>query len=448
MSEHKIIPANQGKASFVAKAEGVSLRVTSPLNKNGDYRPLSFDKPARHEALARNIIAEWLNYYLGYNWSAAKWQKQSNISLTYVGEDQISKVINIDIERATSLTRLHKSFPHEQLGIPVNLKIPWLDRSGCGSLDCLWAPYPDNPAQTEILEIRCTLGDKFPLKPAIDREGILYSPLTTFLQKSIVKAREYLVEHSNQMFNFDDNWMQNFFTYFNSCISLIDSLLMHVRYMAKYDSMEAKRETTLIYDEDALGPIMARRLTDKLRWIAICTGAPLDNIGSELKTLKRLKSVRNHINHFDPPVFSCTAEEVCKWLNDVYDIGSIIWKIRQRLHLPPSKALCSILSVPKVIFIPSASSIGRNRPPQKLTSGYATTCWPESNDEESKNSVDVAHKPRCQGAAQSLLTVLAARGFAIGNQHRQQALECRDFARLQQWLAKAASLLTIDEVFQ
>ncbi len=444
MKEKILVPDAQGKASFVAKAEGVSLRVQNALNKD-DYKPLSFDKPIRHEGLARSVIAEWLNYYTDRNWSPAKWQKEKRFLLPYTKEDYATAIIEIDIEKATSLIQRHKCFPHEELGIPVNLKIPWLDRSGCASLDALWAPYPDNPLQTDILEIRCTLSESFPLRPAIDREGLLYAPLTTFLHKSIVKSREYLVEYSHQMFTFDENWMQNFFTYFNSCISLVDSICMHVRYMAKYDSMEPKRETSLIYDEKALGPIMARRLIDKIRWIALCTGSQLDNISSELRSLKRIKAVRNHINHFDPPVFSCTAEEVCSWLNDIYDIGNLLWKIRQKLRLPPSRALCAILSVPRVTFVPSVS--GQIRPPQKVTSGYATSCWPEAQASDSNDSMDSADERRCQGAAESLLTVLAARKFAISPQQRAYAMQCRNFARLQQWLVNAVSVRSIDKVF-
>jgi hypothetical protein len=53
-----------------------------------------------------------------------------------------------------------------------------------------------------------------------------------------------------------------------------------------------------------------------------------------------------------------------------------------------------------------------------------------------------------KAAAQSLLTVLSARGFALTDEQRLRIEECNNLELLQQWLRKAATASSVKEVFE
>ena len=63
------------------------------------------------------------------------------------------------------------------------------------------------------------------------------------------------------------------------------------------------------------------------------------------------------------------------------------------------------------------------------------------------------HGPRlearaaAQAKADSLFTVLGARGFAVDDEHRNLVLACRDLAALDRWIARAVTAPTLDAVF-
>jgi hypothetical protein len=54
---------------------------------------------------------------------------------------------------------------------------------------------------------------------------------------------------------------------------------------------------------------------------------------------------------------------------------------------------------------------------------------------------------RAEGEARSLLRVLAARGFDVPDDTRDQVMSCTDTTQLNRWLDKAATAKTLAEVF-
>jgi hypothetical protein len=56
-------------------------------------------------------------------------------------------------------------------------------------------------------------------------------------------------------------------------------------------------------------------------------------------------------------------------------------------------------------------------------------------------------KGRAEGEARALLAVLEARGLRISDEVRTRVLACTDTAQLATWLRKAATALSIDQVF-
>ncbi len=362
-----------------AKVSNVIVHYSINAPGTGQYKPLRFEIDISQDGICNQIAADWINWYRPENdtiSSIKKMKEMKNIPITWINDNQQVHSSTINWSKVRTTVKEKQHFDHKELNIPENAKVPWMDRSLNITMDYYW---PDNqnkiPGDTTVVKVLTELGEHFPLRPGLDREGFCYAPLMTFLYKAINNARCYLVENSQQMFTLADEWMQNFFTYFNASISLFESSLNQIYFKAKYDPKDDAgrgKESKLIFDESRLGSVVSAKLMDKLKWVRICTGLDLET-NEHRQSIELLRQVRNHINHFNPPVMACTAEELARWLNMSIDIGRLLWKIRKLMHLPPSKELCTLILTPKVLFVPRNPS--QNRGILKKEAGYASSCW-------------------------------------------------------------------------
>jgi predicted transposase YdaD len=55
---------------------------------------------------------------------------------------------------------------------------------------------------------------------------------------------------------------------------------------------------------------------------------------------------------------------------------------------------------------------------------------------------------KAEGKAEDVLQLLEARSVAVGDEVRARILACRDLAQLEQWLLRAATVTTVDELFR
>jgi hypothetical protein len=67
---------------------------------------------------------------------------------------------------------------------------------------------------------------------------------------------------------------------------------------------------------------------------------------------------------------------------------------------------------------------------------------------EARGRAEGEARGRAEGEAWSLLRVLAARGFDVPDDTRDQVMSCTDTTQLNQWLDKAATARTLTEVFR
>jgi hypothetical protein len=81
-----------------------------------------------------------------------------------------------------------------------------------------------------------------------------------------------------------------------------------------------------------------------------------------------VKTLRNHLQHFDPPSFACTWEEVAEWLNDVLLVVRLGQKIRAVVQALPSVAMIELLLQRRATFRPRDP--GRTRVPLSGALGY------------------------------------------------------------------------------
>ncbi len=219
------------------------------------------------------------------------------------------------------------------------------------------------------VQLPLNLGPTFPLLPALDREGWMVSSFQRLSHARIFRLHQDIVKGSAGFL--DLRWLEDLRALICECVSLIDMLLHQLYLKAEFDPLTGWK-----FDRAKLGERQGRRLHDKLAWVGAITGRPLDDARDELAALDLLRTVRNHVQHFDPPSFACTLEgDAVRWLNATSPIARLAWKIRTRIGAPLTKELIALVLLPEVTFAPKYPSFPRA--PIQETGGYATTCWPK-----------------------------------------------------------------------
>ncbi len=158
--------------------------------------------------------------------------------------------------------------------------------------------------------------------------------------------------------------------YMSTIVSVVDNTLHHLYYRAQFESTTEGWH----FDEGELGHRRGRRLRDKLRWVGQITGLPLNDCQDEIDTFIRIKDVRNHLVHFDPPTLAFTIEDVASWLNATEGIARLLAAIRTRINQPLCDPLIRLLMARPVEWYPSDP--GKRRVPQGVDVGYASSSRP------------------------------------------------------------------------
>jgi hypothetical protein len=211
-------------------------------------------------------------------------------------------------------------------------------------------------------------GKSFPIRPAIDREGFIVTSFSPQLTKKIQQTRSTLVDTSDQIFEFD--WLYKLKDLINDIISLLDITLLQIYTKAQFDPLKSWKN----FDASVLGEKHNRRLLDKIKWVKQISGKSPD-IEKELASIRNLKEIRNHLNHFDPPTFAVTLEEASEWINQVLEVAFALCKIRKAIGVELSSELINLLLQKKVKFSPEADFLTRKLQ-DKSKSGYRTSVWP------------------------------------------------------------------------
>ncbi|HEX6981306.1 MAG TPA: hypothetical protein VF181_00960 [Balneolaceae bacterium] len=326
---------------------------------------LKYSKRKGNERIIRTTTARVLNSYLRKNLSINKFKKVSPFTVTYTPKDGADKIVSkpisfTDVEKHLTL---NNGFDHNSFQLP-EIKCPWLD----GTTEvALHQHLVGNGGGAVKINLPLTLGGNFPINPTLDREGALFNSFQDAIAKRIISLHNRIVENS-QYFQSAD-WLFDLLTLISNCISIVDITLNHLYIKAEFDPLKDWN-----FNEKKLGKRYGRRMTDKFKWVYQITGNHLDNFAREKKSFKVLKNIRNHTQHFDPPCFGFTLEEVANWLNMVNDIGSLLLKIRDAIQSPYNKHIIGILLLPNVSFHGKVL-FDRKREAHNNV-GYETTTWP------------------------------------------------------------------------
>ena len=209
-------------------------------------------------------------------------------------------------------------------------------------------------------------GSAYPIKPKLDREGLFFTTFQPQLIRKIISRRNELVNTSSKAL--DHNWVMDLRYLINDTFSLLEITLNQFYIKAQYNP-----EPRWNFDLKVVGDKNGRRLTDKLKWIRQISGKEF-NYEPEKESLMRLKEVRNHFNHFDPPSLVLTLEEIEIWLNDIIKIGFLLVRLRKTIGVKISDELLNLIIQKKVKFKPQ-DAFKERLPLDSKKTGYYSSQW-------------------------------------------------------------------------
>ena len=327
------------------------------------YKPLRYSTTPPVVPVVDMILKHILNNLCNKNNSKTAWKNMKRFELKVTNnKNGNTEIFFLEYNEMLKHLLQYRKFQRSVMEFP-KFRCNWLD----GKSIYINFYMPDKESEKSLaLQWDPSLGEKFPLKPKIDREGATFSSMQGVLQSDLIRNWYYLVDHSEDSLKNESAWLSTFMSCLNTCISLVEITLIQLYYKAKYDSEVMEWE----FDEVKLGSTICRKLTDKFKWIGRITGRPLDNAELEMKSFIKLKNLRNHLNHFDPPMFAYTIEDIAEWLSMVSDIGKLIIKIRNKMGANLSDEIVEIALFPKIEFIPHHPEIHRYK--QRPDSGYGS----------------------------------------------------------------------------
>lgn len=317
------------------------------------------DNYIRGRAVTNKLAAYILNKYTRENLSVTQYKKRETITITNTSITP-NQQYQFRFDRMVNHIYSTGSFNEHPFHLPP-FKEYWLDNN----LEMVLLP-----ASPGLYTESQTHFPNFPVRPRIEREGLMYTSFQAAIQKNISHLHETIINESNTMFNMlEPQWLNNLRMLLNESVSVIDITLHQLYFAAQY---QLKPNWT--FDQNRLGVRHGVRISDKLHWIGEITGRPLGDAKEEVESFNFLRGIRNHFNHFDPPCVAFTVDDVVDWLNRIPQIGYLLWKIRDKMDAQLNPDIVKMILLPRVIVNPRYPE--SDRPQQPSDSGYATSRWP------------------------------------------------------------------------
>ncbi|GAB3414898.1 hypothetical protein GCM10027516_06010 [Niabella aquatica] len=291
-------------------------------------------------------------YFFGTHYNSIK-RLKSDLRQIHVGWSEIRSTQNGQetvkqkshpINYRIIKRHLQKNFTynHQELNLP-ELASLWMDRSVNAAMNFYCKNGEDEISLNDGL-LRQQYGTDFPLSPKLNQEGFLITSFLELITKRIFNNRIFLVRNSHHFFTSD--WLFTLKDTINDIISLVDITLNQLYLKALYN-----KKQEWCFDVDSLGKRQGVRLMDKLKWVKLITGQNL-NIEKEITSLDKLREIRNHLNHFDPPSFVATLNEIVDWLNEIFNIVKIVIRIRLCAGEMINKNLIQLFLQANIVFRP------------------------------------------------------------------------------------------------
>lgn len=339
----------------------------SDANDHAYFLPVSYSGPTRR---SREVAAYLLNTWLGLDYSISKWRKQAAIPFEWNDKNNVSRVAAADFRILVSHLSSRRTLNPRELGLPYAFS-PLFDHSvDVGLPQC----FVGSDGATLKVRLPTAMGEYFPIVPMIDREGFAMADMQSLVELNLVELFNEMLSTSHLAPQPRSGWLTKFRLFVSDCVTAVEIMLHKIYLLAQYRA----KDFGWTFSESALGPRHGTRVLDKFRWVSMISGRPFALRPNTYASFKKLKELRNHLSHFDPPCFAATLVEVCSWLNQVRDIAEIIWSIRRHFRQQLSESTVALLLLPEVQF---SGIVPFNRvvPAHDSTIGYASASWPSTS---------------------------------------------------------------------
>ncbi len=288
--------------------------------------------------LLNKLTIDILNYYTKYNFdSKKKWLKKKEFQLIIKSDEKTSKSEKIGFNIIHTHLKSSRMFIPEKFGLPM-MWCDWMDYSLNFNMDFNSIDF--NAISFIELDLENVFGKTNTNKWTLTEPTIFIPTFFNALAMHIIRKRDYLVVNSSKVLN--QEWLLELRSFISDTISILDITLNRIHYKAEYDKPDS-----WTFDNVKLGDRNGR-LMDKLKWIKQITNSGLPDISTEKKALKRLKELRNHLTHFDPPFIQIKLSEMEVILNDTIEVFKLVYKIRKTIGIEISPFLINLLLLDKV----------------------------------------------------------------------------------------------------
>ncbi|MGC4070364.1 MAG: hypothetical protein QM784_38010 [Polyangiaceae bacterium] len=313
----------------------------------------------------RLVAAYILNTYWNQDYSVSKWRRLPPFVIEWVDRG-VRKVGRVEYN--SLVADMHKRGRADMVnyGFPL-LMSPLFD-----------SPVDVGQANTVVgsdggtvkIQLPMAMGESFPLVPTIDREGFAIADMQTLVELNIAALFRKLVATSNLAPSPRSGWLTDLRLFISECVTAVDMMLHKVHLLAEYRA----KDLGWNFDAAKMGQRHAARLADKFRWLSLVSGRPFALPPETKRNFWKLKNLRNHLAHFDPPCLAATLAETCEWLNLVRDVADVLWAIRKHLRQQLSESTIELLLLPPLEF-KGLTLFDRTPPPPEPTIGYHSASW-------------------------------------------------------------------------
>lgn len=342
------------------------------IGDDNQHRYIQFSEDARAGAVTEAgfiVIEHFFKDYQPRN----KWRRDQRLFTVSQTDDRGVTTVSGKFNYLTvaSSIREHSYFNPDLFGL-LPMECQWMDFTLDMSFNTQFKGPNGDEGRLHFVDgtPQQFYGANYPIKPALDREGRSFSTMQPLMLKRIIRMRKKMIETSNLALTPD--WFLDFRTLVSDVVSVVEITLNQIYIKAEYDPLPG-----WTFDKEKLKERHGRRFQDKLKWVYQISGR---HLGAEqyLPACNRLRELRNHLMHFDPPSLTLTLEETTSWLNDMVDIGYLLIAIRRALKLPLSYDLVNYILQRDAVFVPEHDFNGRDPLPLDGSAGYRSSIWPKT----------------------------------------------------------------------
>lgn len=332
---------------------------------------MKFDDALPLKSLCNKIAAHVINGFGNSNFSTATLLKAKNFTLTVRDSPQGDpRQVTMNFSKFSEEMRKIRKIPFSEFNLP-SPNSPFFD----SPLSLARNFHYLMPSHDEAIKIqlKTPFGPEFPITPTLDREGVAFTSFQSVLHKNIKEQFLKIIGEAERVVDISPVWINSLRMLLNDCVSLIEITLHQLYFGAQY-----KYKSTWVFNAEKLGARHGRRVKDKIAWVGVICSRPLDDASVEIAALKRIREIRNHFSHLDPPCIAIAVEEIAEWCNLVPMIAGLAAKIRNKAGEQLNPELVEIILAPRIIFVPKNEY---PRSPLGSDSGYKSSCWPSPDTE-------------------------------------------------------------------